>query len=173
MNIDRINPLVKKYGLQSLGFFNLSSAEVKKFGMQSLVLIGPDEPNFWKIFSKSPEKLSNVLNPLDTWSKRILMDISKILNAKVFFPFDGPPHWPFYDWALRTGESFKSPINFLVHHRAGLFVSFRGALGFQSKIKKITKSELPLIPCRNCMKPCTNTCPVNAVTSEGYNNLHC
>ena len=130
----KLNRLAKLYNLQNLGFLNLTTEEINETGVRSIVLLGPNEPQFWRDFTKSSEKTDNLPHPLDRWTKRVLSDISTELKTKAFFPFDGPPYWPFYSWALRSGESFRSPINFLVHVRVGLFISFRGAIGLQHSI---------------------------------------
>lgn len=171
-NFEKLNRLVKKYNLQHLGFLNLSPSEIRKTGVKSLVLLGPDEPKFWDSFSCSPEKIDNSPHPLDRWSKRVLTDIAIELTAKVFFPFDGPPYWPFYNWALRSGDSFQSPIKLLVHKRIGLFVSFRGAIGFQQKITE-TSFERKVSPCETCKKPCISACPARALTVATYDDASC
>ena len=111
-NLKKLNRLVKRNNLQILGFLNLIPDEIKQTEVKSLVLLGPNEPNFWDEFSRSPERIDDLPDPLDRWTKRVLSSIAAELNARVFFPFDGPPYWPFHSWALRSGESFQSPINF-------------------------------------------------------------
>ena len=171
-DFQKLNRLVDRNNLQELGFLNLTPDEINKTGVKSLVLLGPNEPNFWCEFSRSPERLDDAPDPLDRWTKRVLGSISEELNARVFFPFDGPPYWPFHSWALRSGESFQSPINFLVHKRVGLFVSFRGAIGFQDTISSSNfQKDAP--PCDNCDRPCVKACPVEALTISNYDDNRC
>ena len=106
-DFDNLIRLAKLNNLQNLGYLNLESHEIDETGVKSIVLLGPDEPKFWDHFLKSPDKIANSSHPLDRWTKRVLNSICSELNAKVFFPFDGPPYWPFYSWALRSGESFR------------------------------------------------------------------
>ncbi|MEP5091365.1 MAG: ferredoxin, partial [Paracoccaceae bacterium] len=73
---------------------------------------------------------------------------------------------PFFSWALRTGRVHASPILLLVHDRAGLFVSFRGALALP---EHIDVPSPPNNPCESCSgKPCRTACPVSALTGSGY-----
>jgi hypothetical protein len=64
------------------------------------------------------------------------------LGAKALFPFTGPPWHPFIAWARRSGRAWESPVGFLVHDRAGLMVSYRGALALSHRI------DLPATPGR-------------------------
>ena len=171
-NLNKLNRLVNRNNLKNLGSLNLMPDEIKKTEVKSLVFLGPNEPNFWDEFSRSSERIDDLPDPLDRWTRRVLSSISAELNARVFFPFDGPPYWPFYSWALRSGKSFQSPINFLVHKRVGLFVSFRGAIGFQDTISGLNfQKDDP--PCDNCERPCEKACPVDALTVSNYDDKRC
>jgi epoxyqueuosine reductase QueG len=92
------------------------------------------------------------------------------LGAKAVFPFGGPPYHPFYQWALRSGRVWDSPVKLLVQAEQGLLVSFRGALALREVI------ELPPPaprPCDSCAKPCLTACPAGALTAAGYNLPQC
>ncbi len=137
--------------------------------LQTLVLIGPDEPAFWPHFRDSPEYADGAANPLDRWSQRVLRTIAQEADAGVLFPSDGPPFHPFQTWALRTGRFWSSPIGFLVHETRGLFASFRGALLLPDGIP----DELGAQPCLTCVeKPCKTACPVGAF-EDGYDVPAC
>lgn len=125
----------------------------------TIVLIGPDEPLFWGQFTDSSEYRDGKDNPLDRWSKRVLTEIADSIAARALFPFGGPPYLPFYTWALRSGRFWPSPIGFLVHDKAGLFVSFRGAILVPDHIPP----EHAERPCDRCADtPCRSACPVGA-----------
>ncbi len=139
-------------------------------GIGTLVLLGPKEPGFWTKVSTTPEFLDGAPDPLDRWSTRVISALAELHNAQPLFPFGSPPR-PFIGWALRSGRAWISPIGILVHDRAGLLVSYRGAL--------LLPEILPLpdtgaSPCQSCAKqPCRAACPVSALTSEGYDLKSC
>jgi ferredoxin len=137
-------------------------------GQDTVLLIGPDEPAFWPIFSTSSEYLDGLDDPLDRWSKRILNQIAKQFGGRAVFPSDGPPYPPFLSWAQTSGQCWQSPIGPLVHDQAGLFISYRGALVLPGA------SEIPAIgesPCTDCAQPCTQTCPVEALSVDHFYDI--
>ena len=134
----------------------------------SLVLVGPDEPAFWPIFSASPEFKDGMPDPLDRWSKRMLGPIAAAAGGIAYFPSDGPPFRPFYTWALRSGRMWASPIGFLVHDTAGLWASFRGAVWVPEVLAPVSAEQ----PCLACDAPCTSACPAEALR-DGYDVTAC
>jgi hypothetical protein len=125
---------------------------------------------FWDVFRSSPE-FAIPENPMDAWSKKALGVVAEKTGGRAIFPSDGPPYAPFFTWALRTKRCHQSPINLLVHDRAGLMVSFRGALALPFKLDL---PEAPPSSCESCAgKPCLTTCPVDAITPEGYDVARC
>lgn len=138
---------------------------------QTILLLGPDEPDFWKVFSASPEFNDGNPNPIDRWSERVVNALGTQFSARAVFPFGGPPYHPFIDWALRSRSVWQSPVQLLVHNTSGLFVSFRGALIIDERL------ELPApeqSPCETCAeKPCLSACPAAALTSDGYDVSRC
>ena len=170
MNYTEIESLVKKESLSILGGFYPRSGDDAPSNSKTLILLGPDEPNFWEVFKTSSEYKNSIINPLDNWSERIINSIASKLNAKPVFPFGGPPYQPFYKWALRTQRSYESPIKLLVHDKAGLFVSFRGALSFNFIVKLPPTAKSP---CIECPAPCLISCPVNAFENNSYDVSGC
>lgn len=139
-------------------------------GCKTLILLGPEEPGFWRRITTSPE--FGGPDPVDRWSERVINDLASKLDARAVFPFGGPPHKPFVGWALASGQVWQSPVNLLIHDIAGLFLSFRGALVFDTKL------ELPEAasanPCDTCRdKPCLTACPAHALTAAGYDVPAC
>lgn len=134
----------------------------------TLMLLGPDEPGFWAGIKASPEFSGP--DPVDRWSERVIGGLAADLGAKALFPFGGPPYQPFVGWALASGQVWQSPVGLLVHDRAGLFVSFRGALAFGAKLPLPPAAAKP---CDTCAKPCLTACPAGALTGEGYNLPAC
>lgn len=150
-----IGDLLFVHGLQALG----DCAD----GSDMITLIGPDEPRFWDIFTSSPESRDGDPDPLDRWSRRVLTCIAADAGAEPLFPFGGPPYAPFFTWAVNSGRFWASPIGFLVHDKAGLFVSFRGALRLPGKVAPVRSTK----PCDACAQSCATACPVGAF-DDGY-----
>lgn len=148
-----LDPLLQAQCLKVLG--HCAGPDVQS----TLFLIGPDEPAFWPHFCESPEYADGVDHPLDRWSERVLTAMAGTVDGKAIFPFGGPPYHPFQTWALATGRFWASPIGFLVHDTAGLFVSFRGAI----LVPEALEPETGTNPCQSCpSQPCNTACPVGA-----------
>ena len=97
---------------------------------------------------------------------------ARLINAggRALFPFGGPPYLPFIAWATRTGRAWPSPVGMLVHDRAGLMISIRGAIALPHSI------DLPATgprPCETCAAPCRSACPVDALGPDGYDVVAC
>ncbi|MGL4236098.1 ferredoxin [Tabrizicola sp.] len=138
-------------------------------GTRTLLLLGPREPGFWAHLTSQPE-WDGQPDPVDRWSRRVIGRLACDLGAKALFPFGGPPYHPFYQWALRTGRVWESPVRLLVHARQGLMVSFRGALALKEVL------DLPPAaprPCDTCPAPCLTACPAEALTAAGYDVPRC
>jgi epoxyqueuosine reductase len=127
-------------------------------GIASLVLLGPTAQGFWPHFTASEEYRDGAADPLDRWSERVISGLAEQLGATPFFPFGGPPYQPFIGWALASGSAHLSPVGLLVHERAGLMVSYRGALGFAQSIVAPPPGPKPCDACPD--KPCLTACPV-------------
>ena len=134
-------------------------------GADTVLLLGPLEPEFWAAFSASAEAQDGNEDPLDRWSKRIIAEIADQFDGTAQFPSDGPPYPPFISWAIESGASWASPIGMLVHHKAGLFASYRGALRINAHLTLPQPREKP---CITCAKPCETACPVKALSATGY-----
>lgn len=160
--LDRIERRLALHGLMVSGIAPLDPKD--GFGKNgSALLISPDEPAFWDIYKTSTEASDNRPDPMDRWSKRVLMGLAADTQARAIFPSDGPPYPPFFTWALRSGSFWSSPISLLVHETAGLFTSFRGALLIEDSFETATHQS----PCTTCAAPCKTACPVEAFAS-GY-----
>lgn len=140
-------------------------------GIGTLVLLGPAEPGFWAHVTAQPEFTDGRPDPLDRWSRRVIGQMACSLGGKAYFPFGGAPWRPFHRWAEKSGEAFASPVGFLVHRRAGLLVSYRGAVGLRERL------DLPrpaATPCADCgARPCLAACPAGALTGAGYDTAAC
>ncbi len=141
---------------------------------RTILLLGPREAGFWNVFSASPEYRDGRAHPLDRWSKRVIGELAGELGAHAILPSDGPPCPPFFQWALRSGRAWQSPVMLLVHDRAGLMVSYRGALALSDGIAgPHTGPHAPPKPCGQCHEPCLTACPANALAQGGYDPDGC
>lgn len=157
--------------LTILGGFHPQPDDQAPEGCATLLLLGPDEPAFWPAFITSPEWQDGAPDPMDRWSVRVIGDWAGTLQAQALYPFGGPPFLPFFSWAKRSGRIHASPIMLLVHDKAGLFVSFRGALALR---ESIDLPPPPPFPCATCAdQPCRSSCPVGALDGTGYDLEGC
>ena len=153
------------------GAFHPAKTDGAPTGTGTLVLLGPREPGFWGYVTSEPEFEDAGPDPLDRWSRRVIGQIASNLNAKALFPFGDPPYQPFIAWALRSGRAWQSLVGLLVHDRAGLMVSYRGALALPDRIDL---PALPRCPCDNCLEtPCLSACPVSALQKDHYDLTAC
>lgn len=135
------------------------------------LLIGADA-GWWDVFVNSDEYLNGTPDPADSWSKRVIGMLARQSGATAIFPSDGPPYPPFIAWALDTGRFWQSPTGMLVHDRAGLMISIRGALEFDGALDTEPPGQNPCDLCT--AKPCILACPVDALSaSHGYDVPKC
>lgn len=170
MTLEEIETLAAAERLAVLGGFYPGPDDALPKSTQTLLLLGPAEPGFWPHLTASPEWQDAAPDPVDRWSRRVIGRLACDLGAKALFPFGGPPHHPFFSWALRTGRVWQSPVRLLVHDSAGLMVSFRGALALK---ERLAVPPAPSRPCDTCPKPCLAACPPAALTGAGYDLPAC
>lgn len=165
----RIAEAAGPHGLIPVGIAPVAPEDGLAPDLQSVILLGPDEPAFWPIFDASPERRDGGPDPLDRWSRRVIGTLACMVGAKAVFPFGGPPWRPFVAWSLRSGEAFASPVSLLVHHRRGLFYSVRGAIAVTEALPPTPADH----PCEGCARPCLTACPAGALTGAGYDVPAC
>jgi len=159
--------------LSILGGFHAGpeDADTLPPGTGTLLLLGPDEPAFWHAFTASGPYADGAPNPMDRWSRQLIGPLAAKLGGRALYPFGPQPFHPFFSWALRTGRIHASPIRLLVHDRAGLMVSFRGALALPGRV---ALPPAPPSPCDSCAdRPCLTACPVDALNGKGYDVPRC
>ncbi len=140
-------------------------------GADTVLLLGPDGPGFWAHFTAQPEYGDGAPDPLDRWSKRVVGALATAWGGVAVFPSDGPPYPPFQDWALRSRRAFVSPVGMLVHERAGLMISFRGAVRIHGLLPLPAAAANPCLGCEG--QPCRSACPVDALSPTGYDVPAC
>jgi epoxyqueuosine reductase len=169
LSLPDIEQRLAEHRLTILGGFACRNDDALPKGTRTLVLIGPGGAGYWPHVQAQPE-WDGGPDPVDRWSRRVIGKLACDIGAKALFPFGGPPWHPFYQWALRTGQVWESPVRLLVHAGQGLMVSFRGALALKEMV------ELPppaAKPCETCARPCLPACPAGALGGEGYDVPRC
>ncbi|MEM6308292.1 MAG: ferredoxin, partial [Pseudomonadota bacterium] len=116
----------------------------------------------------NPEWQDGQPDPIDRWSYRVIWDLAQQIGATPRFPF-GPDAAPFLTWAINSDAAWPSPVGMVVQAKAGLMVSYRGALVFDHEIH----TEYHSRPCDTCAAPCLQACPVGALDGQGYNVPAC
>ena len=137
---------------------------------RTVLILAPDEPRFWAVFTASPEHADGAPDPLNRWSERVIGALAAREGGEALFPFGGPPWHPFMRWATATGRVWESPVGLLVDGEAGLWTSIRGAVALPGERPVPPADESP---CPPCAKPCLGACPVGALTAEGYDVPAC
>jgi len=159
------------HGLAAVGVFHPEPGDGAPEGVATLALVGARGDALWRVFTASAEFADGAADPLDRWSRRVLEQVAAELDAQALFPFGGPPHQPFQRWAARGEPAFPSPVGMQVSAERGLWVSYRGALGFAGRLA--IARPAPRAPCRGCPAPCQSACPVNAFAGGVYNVPRC
>ena len=132
-----------------------------------LLLIGNGGSSIWPVFSQSMEFLDGKEHPLDRWSRRVGESLAAEFAARVLFPFDGPPYWPFLRWTGQAEQLPASPLGLRLHPEFGLWHAYRFALLLQQPLKLPLSAPTDL--CASCSdKACLSACPVTAFTEDHY-----
>jgi hypothetical protein len=168
VSLAEITARAAAHHLAVLGGFACEDEAGLPAGTRTVLMLGPAEPGYWAHLKAQPEW--GGVDPVDKWSRRVIGGMACDLGAKALFPFGGPPYHPFYQWALRTGRVWDSPVRLLVQAEQGLMVSFRGVLALKQRI------EVPPVamrPCDSCARPCLSACPADALGAGGYDVPAC
>jgi hypothetical protein len=173
--VETIFSAIERVGLAARGAFSLAQPERTGAlaGLRTIVLVGVAGRRGWDAFAASPEARDGADHPLDRFSRRVIDALGADLGAIALYPFGGPPHWPFQQWARRAELVHPSPIGVLIHPTYGLWHSYRGALGF-SEALDVPPLEASRSPCDTCReRPCLSACPVGAFSADGYDVAAC
>ncbi len=173
--IDTVFSAIARAGLVPRGAFLLADDE--RIGLltslRTIVLIGVTGRSGWDAFAGSREARDGAEHPLDRWSRRVIDALARDLGAVGLYPFGGPPHLPFQQWARRAEPVHFSPLGMLIHPTHGLWHSYRGALGLAEALDLPAVEATPS-PCETCSgRPCLSACPVGAFTVNGYDVAAC
>jgi hypothetical protein len=139
---------------------------------RSAVLIGNVGDELWRR-SGLAIRAQGGQHPLNDWIRAALTPISRDFALGIVFDFDGPPYYPFQQWAQRAEPVFPSPLGLLIHPVFGLWHAYRALLVFGNEYSPSTRAS-GASPCATCLeKPCLNSCPVKAFDTQGYNVQRC
>lgn len=147
----------------------------------SVVLIGNAGSAIWAPFCAAPEARDGAPNPMNRWTRRVVDKLGQTFGAVVLYPFEGPPYYPFQQWALRAGGVHVSPLGILIHAEYGLWHAYRAALLLAQPVEPLAPDAAPSpssspssSPCESCAeKPCLTACPVGAFQPQGYDVDSC
>lgn len=168
---------LREHGLYLRGIACLTPGELENYGLNpgrpEIALVGNIGSSYWPVFSGSPEYLDGAADPLDRWSRRIADAIAAEFPLQPVYPFEGPPYYPFQQWARRAEALEQSPVGVMMHPEYGLWHSYRFALLGESF--EAPRAQAPVtFPCLDCAdKPCLQRCPVDAFDEHGYDVERC
>jgi hypothetical protein len=158
-------------GLAIVGAFHARDGDSVPEEVETMCLLGADGPGMWDVFSGSPEMADGRPDAMDRWSRRVIGKLAEELGAVALFPFGGPPYQPFQRWAARGEAAVSSPVAMQVTPQRGLWASYRGALGFGTRIG--LPDAVAVNPCLACPQPCLSACPVDAFAGGVYDVPRC
>jgi hypothetical protein len=175
-NIAELSAALQPHGMLVRGGFALTETDERLLADfpdlasetrgRSLVLVGNVGAPLYDAFFATGDPTGR--NPLDDWTKRLVLPIAARIGARAAFPSDGPPWLPFQRWAMRAEGVKPSPLGVLIHPEFGLWHAYRAALVFDQALD-LQPAPFRAHPCDACVeKPCLTTCPVGAVTTGGY-----
>lgn len=163
MTYDRVQAAAEAAGLIVMGALHAAPAGARGVAQGTLILLGAG-PAFWPVFRASDEAQDGAPDPVDRWSARVVGGLANAFGAAAYYPFGGPPHAPFTDWALKSGRAFTTPVGMMVHDTVGMMISYRGALHFGDELA--IPAPRAGSPCDGCAeRPCATACPVSALSA--------
>lgn len=170
MVLKQLSNTLKPHGLMVRGGYHSGPDDPVPEGTRTLVLIGNAGPDMWRAVAG---QMPDDPNPMDAWTKRVIDKIAAEFDARAAYPFQGPPYYPFQQWAMKADNVFQTPIGPLIHPVYGMWHAYRGALLFGGYIDLPDRPDIKS-PCDTCAdKPCLTSCPVSAFSANGYDVPAC
>lgn len=179
MVFNEIKSLAQRHGVAVRGGFSTQKADdipqkTPGEATLSLVLFGQVGPSLWSAFEDSPELTDGKSNPMDRWSERVGNTIAREMNGLALFPFGGPPHHPFQQWAVRAESVSPSRLGISIHTQYGLWHAYRFAVALPTKVIGLDPESSKMPVCDSCVgHPCLSKCPVGAFGDDGYDVTIC
>ena len=167
------------FGLHLRGVLRLDAEEAELLQVEvgsdvSIALVGNIGSSYWPVFSQSIGYQDGQPDSLDRWSRRVAGQVAEAFRARAIYPFEGPPYYPFLQWARRADALSQSPLGLMIHPQYGLWHSYRfGLLISQSHLPDQQNISVES-PCRKCAaQPCLHSCPVDAFSAKAYDVGRC
>lgn len=162
---------LRAHGLFLRGVVRLGAGEIESHGFPAdkpcCALVGNIGSSYWDEFSASAEYRDGLADPLDRWSRRLAEAVAAEFALLPVYPFEGPPYYPFQQWARRAEGLAQSPLGIMMHPGHGLWHSYRFALlGADIDVETASSSASPCLDCAD--QPCLHGCPVGAFSGGGY-----
>ncbi|WP_075996755.1 hypothetical protein [Salaquimonas pukyongi] len=183
----RLSVFLADHGLARFGDFVIEPGDIiskshRHLAGRTALLFGNAGGSLWQHFSASAEYRDEKSDPLDRWTRRIVVESVGQLTVKEqedvesLFPF-GKPLWPFQRWAKRAMGISASPLGLLIHPQYGLWFALRAAIVLPQAgqaVGNVSPGEKILHPCDRCVeKPCLSACPAGAFGQEGFDAAAC
>ena len=107
MNLDKVSAAMAPFGLLVRGGFHPTTDDdvpglSNREPGATVVIVGNAGPAMWEKFAKSAERRLDV-DPLNTWTQKVVSEAAANLQADALFPFSGPPYYPFQRWGPTRG----------------------------------------------------------------------
>jgi hypothetical protein len=138
-------------------------------------MVGMAGSECWPAFSASPMFSDGLTHPMDRWAANIGNSLAKRWNGVALYPSDGPPYFPFQQWADRSEPTQSSPMMLHIHPEYGLWHAYRFALALpilQAGDLDRQASAAPRLNAALCLQcdgqPCLQACPVNAYNGQSF-----
>ena len=179
MNLTGLTDKLEDFGLHLRGVLNLAKDEAQSFQIDtdidvSIALVGNVGSSYWPVFSQSSEYQDGLPDALDRWSRRVAGQVEEDFEVRAIFPFEGPPYYPFLQWAMRAEPLSQSPLGLMIHPQHGLWHSYRFGLLFQQSHIQDSPELSVDSPCQACAEqPCLHSCPISAFSTKGYDVSSC
>jgi hypothetical protein len=171
--LDDLAAALEPLGMMLRGGFSPAPDDAVPEPARTLLLVGNAGPAMYGPFFSADESAEHTADALDSWTCRMIQPIAARFGARALFPFGGPPWHPFQRWAKRAEGLRASPLGILIHPEFGLWHAYRAALLFDREMA-VPASTIAAHPCDTCAaKPCLSTCPVGAITPDGYDVERC
>jgi len=150
---------------------------------KSIVLVGFAGKSFWEIFQdylqKNPDFKNNNIDLIDNYTVLKFKEAARILNShkidyKMVFPFgrDGA-QLNFLKLGELCGAGVPSLLGILLHPVFGPWISLRGAFITSLEMNEYDGPISEFSPCPSCDKPCITACPINTISTSGWDWESC
>jgi len=138
-------------------------------------MVGMAGSECWPVFSASPFFCDGLPHPMDRWSAHIGEALAARWEGKAIYPSDGPPYYPFQQWADRSEPTQSSPMMLRIHPEFGLWHAYRFALVLPAlqagDLQDTASAQLSDRKdlCLECDgQPCLRGCPVRAYEGRSF-----